>query len=125
MVATANLILAGLRSFRGYDTVQHSMGFCGPCVLLPTSDKRRDKGMLVNKPFSNWVKLSDVLKIHSKYFYHRVALQSTDVLKSTIENPSSRLDVMVSSALRTRIAENKHILHQIVRAVIFFAILRR
>ena len=85
-----------------YCTAQYLMGFfCGPCALLLTSDKRRDKGMLVNKTFSNWVKLSNVMKTHSKYLYHRDALQSVDVLKSTIENPSSRLDVMVSSALWT------------------------
>ena len=75
--------------------------FCGACVLLLDEDKRKDKGALVNKPFSNWVKLSDVLKTHSKHLYHRDALQSAEVLKSTIENPASRLDVMVSSALQT------------------------
>ena len=77
------------------------------------------QGLLVNKPFSNWVKLSDALNTHSKLLYHRDALQSADVLKTTIENPSSRIDVIVSSALQSRIAENKHILKQIVRAILF------
>ena len=94
---------------------------CGPCALVRNSDKLRDKSMLVNKSFSNWVKLGDVLITHSKYLYRRDSLQSAEVLKSTVENPSSRLDVMVSSTLRTRIAENEHILHQIVCAIIFLA----
>ena len=67
------------------------------------------------------MKLSDVLKIHSNHAYHRDALQSAEILKSTIENPASRVDVMVSSALQTRFAENKHILQQIVRTIIFLA----
>ena len=41
--------------------------FCGTCALLLQKDKRRDKGLLVNKPFSNWVKLSDALNTHSKH----------------------------------------------------------
>ena len=95
--------------------------FCGACALLLQKGKRLDKGLLVNKPFSNWVKLSDALNTHSKLSYHRDALQSADVLKTTIENPSSRIDVIVSSALQSRIAENKHILKQIVHAILFLA----
>ena len=58
---------------------------------------------------------------HSGHLYHRDALQLADVLKSTIENPASRVDVTLSSALRSRIEENKHILRQIVRAILFLA----
>ena len=32
--------------------------FCGPCSLLLPSVQRRDKGLLVNRPFSNWVKIA-------------------------------------------------------------------
>ena len=39
----------------------------------------------------------------------------------TIENPASRLDILVSSTLQARITENKHILRQIVRAILFLA----
>ncbi len=35
--------------------------FCGPCSLLILSSKRSNKSTLVNKPFSNWVKISDTL----------------------------------------------------------------
>ena len=69
--------------------------FCGACTcaLLLDKDKWKDNGALVNKPFANWVKLSDVLKTHIKHLYHHDALQSAEVLKSTIENQASRLDV--------------------------------
>ena len=95
--------------------------FCGACAVLLPRDKRRDKGLLVNKPFSNWVKLSDTLNTHSKHSYHLDALQLADILKMTIENPASRIDILTNSALRTRITENKHILRQIVRTILFLA----
>ncbi len=94
---------------------------CGPCALLIPKDKRNDKGLLVNRPFSCWVKLSDALSNHSKHAYHREALQSADKLKTTIENPASRMDVMTSSALQSRMAENRHILRQIVHAILFLS----
>ena len=95
--------------------------FCGPCsVCLPT-DSRRDKGLLVNRPFSNWVKTSDTLLKHSKHSYHRESLQAAENLKMVIENPSSRVDMMLSSTLRAQMEENKHILKQIIRAIIFLA----
>ena len=48
-------------------------------------------------------------------------MQSADVLKSSIENPGSRIDVMTSPALQAQIAQNKHILQGIVRAILFLA----
>ena len=39
--------------------------FCGPCAILLSSNSRHDKGILVNKPFNNWVKISDTLTKHS------------------------------------------------------------
>ena len=95
--------------------------FCGACAVFLTGDKRKDKGLLVNKPFSNWVKLSDTLSTHSKHLYHLTALQSADIVKMTIEKPSSRIDILANSALQARIKENKHILRQIVCAVHFLA----
>ena len=58
--------------------------FCGPCaVLLPGGD-RKDKGVLVNRPFFNWVKISNALTKHSK---HHDSLLSADTLKTSIQNP--------------------------------------
>ena len=46
---------------------------------------------------------------------------SADTLKTTTENPSSRIDVMMSTTVQAQMEENKHILHQIVRAIMFLA----
>ena len=91
--------------------------FCGPCsVLLPDAD-RKDKGVFVNRPFSNWVEISISLTKHSKHLYHRDSLLSADTLKTTTENPSGRIDVTMNTTVQAQMEENKHILHQIVRAL--------
>ena len=69
----------------------------------------------------SWVKLTDRLSSHSKHVYHREALQSADILKTSIENPASRIDVMTSSALQSRMTESRHVLHQIVHVILFLS----
>ena len=46
----------------------------------------------VNRPFSNWAKISNSLSNHSQLQYHHESLQDADILKSTIENPESRIE---------------------------------
>lgn len=93
--------------------------FCGPCSILLTESKRNGKGILVNKPFSNWVKISTTLKNHSLFSYHLEAVVAADALKTTTENPSKRIDVQTSTTLQRQVERNKHILRQIIRAVIY------
>ena len=75
---------------------------------------------LARSPFSSWVKLSVVLNTHSSLYYHQECIQDADILMTTIEKPKTRIDVTVDSAIQVRMNENKHIMWQIVRAVIFF-----
>ena len=95
--------------------------FCGPCSLLLPVAQRKDKGLLVNRPFSVWSKLSTTLSGHSSLCYHRDCMQSAEILHSTIKNPSSCIHVMTNHILQSQISENKQITCQIVRAVIFLA----
>ena len=48
-------------------------------------------------------------------------MQSAEILHSTIKNSSSCIHVMTNHILQAQISENKQIIHQIVRAVIFVA----
>ena len=94
--------------------------FCGPRAILLSSNSRHDKGILVNKPFNNWVKISNTLTKHSHLVYHSDCMQAADALKDSIVNPTScRIDIISDTRLQTRIIQNKHILQQIVRAVLF------
>ncbi len=60
---------------------------CGPCSILLTTDKREDKGFLVNKPFNNWEKLNSTLSNHSQLKYHLDSVLAADTLRSTVLNP--------------------------------------
>ena len=80
--------------------------FCGPCSLLLPSIKRRDKCLLVNRPYSNWVKISNALSSHSLLHYHRECLQDADILKATIDNPTSRIDIMTENSLQVNLLFN-------------------
>ena len=95
--------------------------FCGLCSLLLPGSKRRDKRLLVNRPYSNWVRISNDLSAHSSLSYDQKCLQNADILKSTIENPASRLDVMVENSLQARMNDNWRVIRQIVRAFVFLA----
>jgi hypothetical protein len=46
-------------------------------------------------------------------------MEEADTFRAVVDNPDSRLDVMVSTALQDRLARNKHILRQIVRAILY------
>ena len=48
-------------------------------------------------------------------------MSSRCILKATVDNPASRIDVMASSTLQVQMNENKQIMRQIVRAVIYLA----
>ena len=78
--------------------------FCAPCSVLLSEEARSGKGTLVNSPFTNWVKISDVLTTHAGNKYHQNAMQDADTLHTSVDNPGSRLDVMVSSTVLERIA---------------------
>ena len=93
--------------------------FCGPCSLYLSSDKRKDKGLLVNRSYSNWSKIWNALSNHSSLLYHLDCVQYTDILKNSIDNPALRIDVMANSDIQMRLDENRHIIRQIVRAILF------
>ncbi len=83
--------------------------FCG---LFLVDCQRKDKGYFVNKPFSNWTKICASLSNHHD------CLQIADAMKSTTEKSDMRVNVMSSNALQKKIDENRHILRQMVRAVV-------
>ena len=93
--------------------------YCAPCALLCSEHNRINKGFLVNVPFRNWVKVGDALATHAKHKYHAHPMQEADTLRAVVESPDSRLDVMVNTALQDRLATNKHVLQEIVRATLY------
>ena len=46
-------------------------------------------------------------------------MQDANILREIVDNPDCRLDVMVNTALHDRLATNKQILQEIVRAILY------
>ena len=82
---------------------------------------RAEKGLLVNRAFSNWIKTSSTLASHFSLHYHWHCLAMADSLMSSVNNPAARVDTMFSGAVQENIEENKHIIRQIVRAIVYLA----
>ena len=57
--------------------------FCVCCALL--DEDRGRKGALVNKPFTKWTKMHQVLSEHAKTVYHCSALSDATHFTSSIE----------------------------------------
>ena len=65
------------------------------------------------------MKLSNALATHTKHKYHAHSMQELDTLRTVVDKPDSRLDVMVNTALQDLLATNKHILQEIVCAPLY------
>ena len=64
----------------------------GPCAINLPVQSQYDKGILVNKPFNNWVKIT-TLSNHFMLVYYHDCVQAADTLKDAFTDPStSRID---------------------------------
>ena len=80
---------------------------------------RKNKGLLVNRPYTNWIKISYVPSKHTSLHYHHDCDRDADILKSAVENPTLWIDIMSNSGLQKQLNENKHILHHIMWAILY------
>ena len=60
-------------------------GFCKFCVLFVRN--REKLGVLVNKPFTSWVKVNNTAENHASYNYHIRAVETALDFKCSIEQP--------------------------------------
>ena len=90
--------------------------FCISCALM-TKD-RENKGLLVNKPFTRWTKLSDTLKTHSLQESHYHAMQDAANFKAFVEKPADRITVLIDNEKQSRIETNRHLLQIITQVLL-------
>lgn len=94
--------------------------FCIACAIFVKD--RVKKGILVNAPFTKWIKASEVLggnKGHTTKAYHIDAMQAMKIFITAMKNPQATLPAHVNKVLLQRIDNNKHIIERIVHAVLF------
>ena len=82
-------------------------GFCKFCALF--SKNRANLGVLVNKPFTNWIKVHKIVQGHESNSYHYHAVQEGLDFQRSIEQPETNIDVRMSTELFQRIQENRNV----------------
>ena len=92
-------------------------GFCKFCALF--SRNRDSLGMLVNKPFTMWVKVHKIVEGHASNNYHFRAVHDALDFQRSIEHPETNIDVRMSSNLFQCIQENRHIVKCCAECILY------
>ena len=97
---------------------------CKYCTLFASkNDKRKYVGVLVSKPFVNFVKAvgkDGVLENHQNNQYHKDAVQRGLLLIQHAQIPECSMPYLISQANRHVYQKNIIILKSIVEAVVFY-----
>ena len=94
-------------------------GFCKLCALFATKLSRCTLGVLVNRPFTTWVKVHKIVEGHASNKYHMDAVEDALAFKRSIEQPQVNVDVRLNMALFNAIQENRHIFKCYVQSILF------
>lgn len=92
-------------------------GFCLSCALF--CKKRRYLGVLVNTPFTKWVKVKTKVAGHQDMQYHQNALTDAQQFIHSVEHPQSTLPVLAETERGKRIEVNRHIVKCIAESVLY------
>ena len=91
-------------------------GFCLPCIIFSSREK---VGVLVNTPFTRWIKVGSVCGEHEKLRYHVDAMVAYETFLSTSRNPEKNIQAQIESERRNTISRNRDIIKSVVKCVHF------
>lgn len=91
--------------------------FCIHCSLF--CNTRENKGYLVNKPFTQWHKISAKLEDHTKAKYHQDSNDISQAFSKKLLKPETTLPYRVNAEKQLRITENRNILKMISKVILF------
>lgn len=92
-------------------------GFCKFCALF--SKNRESLGVLVNKPFTMWVKVHKIVEGHASNNYHFCAVHDALDFQHSVEQPEMNIDVRISADLFQRIQENRHLVKCCAECILY------
>ena len=92
-------------------------GFCMCCALFASS--RNKLGVLVNRPFTAWIKVQKIVDGHAGNKYHSDATHVDLCFQQSIEKPQGNIDVRLNSRLLQNIHDNRQILKCCAEAILF------
>ena len=92
-------------------------GFCKFCALF--SENRVKLGVLVNKPFTTWVKVHNIVDSHASNNYHIRAVEDALDFQCSIEQPQRNIDVRMNTELFHCMEENRHIIKCCAESILY------
>ena len=92
-------------------------GFCKFCSLFAT--ERAQLGVLVNRPFTAWIKVQNIVDGHEKNRFHANAVMAAKDFQRSVENPQVNIDVRIKAQILDRIQENRHIVKCCAESILF------
>ena len=87
-------------------------GFCKVCAIFARN--RENLGVLVNKSFTNWVKVNNVCEGHATNGYHIRAVEAGLYFQRSVEQSRLNIDVRMNTQLFNHIQENRPPYHPLL-----------
>ena len=92
--------------------------FCLACVLFPVEQKTSGRAeVLVTFPLVNWKDAVADMNTHSRLEYHLTSEAKMDAFLRTMEHPSERIDMSLSTAMQERVQKNRAVITSIVKCL--------
>ena len=90
--------------------------YCLACVLFPDGSHRRPK-KLITEPYRNWKDAIHDLKKHATCEYHMNSMAKLKSFNATYAHPSTRVDMLLSDEITTRVQKNRDTLASIIKCI--------
>ena len=88
-------------------------------LVRSSAKKRRNKGQLVNRPFTAWHKRTEKCKEHELTHYHQESLQQAEIFTQAVEHPTSTVSTLLDTKKAANVERNRTILKCVLEAVIY------
>ena len=92
-------------------------GFCKYCALF--IKERHKHNVLVNKPFTKWVKVNKIAGSHASTSHHISAVADASAFKQSVKQPESNINVYINTELAQSIQQNRHIVKCCAECVLY------
>lgn len=92
--------------------------FCKNCTLFASETHRDRLGVLVNKPFTQWNKLNERFKSHSKSDYHHQSTERAEAFIQTIIAPEKTVPTLLDNEKQANIHRNRRLVKTIAETVL-------
>ena len=94
--------------------------YCNNCLLFPVENPipRKEKPeLMVKKPYTNWKKAREDLKIHNVTETHVLSTAKKTAFMKTYMKPDERIDNIMSKHVKDTVQKNRTFLTSIIKCI--------